>query len=57
MRELPWLPLSVWILFAIGLGALVSWLIVTFLRTCDRDLREPQGRVIPGRFGRREQLR
>ncbi len=30
-------------------AALVSWLLFEFLRACDQDLREPQGRVIPGR--------
>lgn len=53
MRELPWFPTWVWVLIAIALGALVSWLVFEFLRACDQDLREPQGRVIPGRVDRR----
>lgn len=55
MRSLPWFPMWAWILFALVLGVAVSWLLVTFLRTCDQDLREPQGRVIPGRSGRRRE--
>jgi hypothetical protein len=53
MRTLPWFPSWVWILFAIALGGLVSWLLLTFLRTCDEDLCKPQGRVIPGRIARK----
>jgi hypothetical protein len=54
MRDLPWLPWWAWVAILIGLQALAVSLILTLLRACDEDLREPQGRVIPGRASRKE---